>query len=214
MGLFQPDDRGGTPDGCGLSRRVYLCRHGETEFNRIGRRQGQVDSALTARGQAQAAAMGRRLVGLVGADFQIYSSPLGRAQHSARFIALALGGAEISLDARLMEIGMGAWDGKTDAEIRASHPEISARHSGEALWFNSPDGESYDTFAARLRDAMAEIWAAPQAISVVVAHGVVGRVIRAQHHGLTAAQSLQLPAPQDGFFELTPDGSSGFIPAD
>jgi broad specificity phosphatase PhoE len=196
-----------------LSRRVYLCRHGETEFNRIGRRQGQVDSPLTARGQAQAEAMGRGLVALVGPDFRIYSSPLGRAHQSSRFIALALGGAEITLDPRLMEISMGAWDGKTDAEIRASHPEISARHAGEALWFNSPDGETYDTFAARLRAAMAEIWAAPQAISVVVAHGVVGRVIRAQHHGLTPAQSLSLTVPQDGFFELTPDGSSGFIPA-
>ena len=58
---------------------IYLCRHAQTEFNTVARFQGQVDSPLTAMGHAQAEAMGRRLVGLVGGDFRIFASPLGRA---------------------------------------------------------------------------------------------------------------------------------------
>lgn len=192
---------------------IYLCRHGETEFNLIGRRQGQVDSALTARGQAQARAMGRRLAGLVGPDFRIFASPLGRAHHSARLIAESLGDAAITLDPRLMEIGMGSWDGKTDADIAQSHPQLWGAFAKEELWFNSPDGESYDVFAARLAAAMAEIAAEPAAVKVVVAHGVVSRVLRAQHQGLSRAQSFHLPVPQDGFFALAAAGAADFIAA-
>lgn len=190
---------------------IYLCRHGETEFNLVLRRQGQRDSDLTALGRAQACAMGRKLARLVGADFRIFASPLGRAQHSARLIAAELGGADITLDARLMEIGMGSWDGKTDAEIDAAHPGLRARFHPQALWFESPDGESYDVFAKRLQAAMTEISADAAAVKIVVAHGVAGRVIRAGFAGMSRAASYDLPAPQDGFFGLHPTGKIEFI---
>ena len=103
---------------------IYLVRHGQAAFNAVGRYQGQVDSALTMLGQAQARLVGVRLAGLVGlAALRIYASPLGRAQETARIIAAALpGGREITLEARLMEVGMGAWDGRTDFEIEAEYP--------------------------------------------------------------------------------------------
>lgn len=192
---------------------IYLCRHGETEFNLIGRRQGQVDSALTPRGTDQARAMGRRLAALVGTDFRIFASPLGRAHRSAQLIAAALGAAPITLDPRLMEIGMGSWDGKTDADIELAHPGLKARFHPEELWFQSPDGETYDIFSARLRAVMAEIAADPAAVKVVVSHGVVGRVIRAEHAGLSRFEGFDLPAPQNGFFALRPNGRIEFIAA-
>lgn len=190
---------------------IYLCRHGQTEYNLIGRRQGQVDSDLTVLGRAQASAMGRRLAGLVGQDFRIFASPLGRAHHSARLIAAELGAAPITLDARLMEIGMGSWDGSTDADIDAAHPGLRAQHHPQALWFHSPDGESYDIFAQRLRAAKADISADTAAVKIVVAHGVAGRVIRAEHAGLSREASYDLPVPQDGFFALGPNGGIDFI---
>lgn len=185
---------------------IYLCRHGQTEFNAIGRRQGQVDSDLTARGQAQASAMGRRLAGLTLPALRLFASPLGRAHHSARLIAAELGGPQITLDPRLMEIGMGSWDGKTDAEIDASHPGLRASVPPEAWWFHSPDGESYATFAARLAAAMAVIQSDPAPVKIIVAHAVVSRVIRAQWAGLAEADSYTLPVPQDAFFALHPQG--------
>jgi broad specificity phosphatase PhoE len=186
---------------------IYLCRHGQTEFNAALRRQGQVDSPLTQQGQAQATAMGRTLAGLNLPHFRIFASPLGRAQHSAKLIAAELGSPNITLDPRLMEIGMGAWDGKTDAEIEALNPGLRIGLHPEAWWFHSPTGESYTTFSARLVAAMAEIHADPTPIKIIVAHAVVSRVIRAQWAGLTEAESYGLSVPQDAFFALHPDSS-------
>lgn len=187
---------------------IYLCRHGQTEFNAIGRRQGQVDSNLTAKGQAQASAMGRRLAALNLREFRIYASPLGRAHHSARLIAAELGNPAISLDPRLKEIGMGSWDGKTDAEIDARHPGLRAGLPPEAWWFHSPDGENYQTFANRLKAALHDIQSDPAPVKIIVAHAVVSRVIRAHWAGLSEAESHVLPIPQDGFFAL---GAAGAI---
>ena len=184
---------------------IYLCRHGQTEYNLIGRRQGQIDSNLTALGQAQASAMGRRLATLPLSDFRLYASPLGRAHHSARLITAELGHAPITLDPRLMEIGMGSWDGKTDLEIDARHPGLRASLPPEAWWFHSPDGESYAVFAARLADALSDIRSDPAPVKIIVAHGVVSRVIRAQWAGLSALESHSLPVPQDAFYALGDD---------
>ncbi len=182
---------------------IYLCRHGQTEFNAIGRRQGQVDSNLTALGQAQATAMGRRLATLNVPDFRIYASPLGRAHQSARLIAAELGHAPITLDPRLMEIGMGSWDGKTDLEIDTAHPGLRASVPPEAWWFHSPDGETYAIFAARLAEALLDIQSDPTPVKIIVAHAVVSRVIRAHWAGLSEVESHRLPVPQDAFFALT-----------
>jgi broad specificity phosphatase PhoE len=186
---------------------IYLCRHGQTEFNAELRRQGQVDSPLTLQGQAQATAMGRTLAGMKLADFRIFASPLGRAHHSAKLIAAELGTPGITLDRRLMEIGMGAWDGKTDAEIEILNPGIRNGLHAEAWWFHSPTGETYSIFADRLSDAIATIKADPAPVKIIVAHAVVSRVIRAQWAGLTKAQSYGLSVPQDAFFALHPDRS-------
>lgn len=192
---------------------IYLCRHGQTEYNLIGRRQGQVDSNLTALGQAQASAMGRRLASLRLPAFRLYASPLGRAQHSARLIAAELGQPPITLDHRLMEIGMGSWDGKSDAEIDARHPGLRAGLPPEAWWFHSPDGETHAIFAARLAKALHAIQTDPAPVKIIVAHAVVSRVIRAQWAGLTEAESYDLPVPQDAFYALTAGGKITEIPA-
>lgn len=192
---------------------IYLCRHGQTEFNAIGRRQGQVDSNLTALGQAQATAMGRRLASLDLSEFRIYASPLGRAHHSARLIAAELGDAPISLDPRLMEIGMGSWDGKTDLEIDTAHPGLRASVPPEAWWFHSPDGETYAIFAARLAAALLDIQSDPAQVKIIVAHAVVSRVIRAQWAGLSELESHRLPVPQDAFYALGAGKTISEIPA-
>lgn len=181
---------------------IYLCRHGQTEFNAIGRRQGQVDSNLTDLGQTQARAMGRRLASLRLPDPQIFASPLGRAHHSARLIAAELGQPPITLDSRLMEIGMGSWDGKSDAEIDAAHPGLRAGLPPEAWWFHSPDGETYAIFAARLAAALRDVRSNPAPVKIIVAHAVVSRVIRAQWAGLSESESHTLPVPQDAFYAL------------
>ena len=91
---------------------LYLLRHGETEFNRTGRLQGQQDSPLTARGRDQARAHGALLKTLIvdPAAWRVVASPLGRALDTARLACAELGLAEaaIETDPRLKEIAYGA----------------------------------------------------------------------------------------------------------
>src|SRR4051812_50088063 len=74
-----------------MAGTILLVRHGETEWNRIRRYQGWLDSPLTPEGIAQAAALGRRLLLLPeAAEAAIVASPLGRARHTAAIIAECL----------------------------------------------------------------------------------------------------------------------------
>ena len=192
---------------------IYLCRHGQTELNTHRRYQGEVDSRLTALGRDQASAMGRRLHALITADFRLFASPLGRAQASAQRIAAELGNPEISLDPRLMEIGMGAWDGLDDLEIEAEYPGARDGLAPGEWFFHSPDGESFDTFSARLDAALADIAADPTPIKIIVSHGVAGRVLRGLHAGLSRREMLAASVPQDAFYALLPEGRITEIPA-
>ena len=70
---------------------IYLVRHGESEWNREGRIQGQFNSPLTEFGVAQAKAISSFLSDHLSYDqIQIYSSPLGRAQQTAEIIAMGI----------------------------------------------------------------------------------------------------------------------------
>lgn len=190
---------------------IYLCRHGQTEFNTVRRYQGQVDSPLTALGRTQATAIGRKLRGLTCGDIQIFSSPLGRAQQSAQLIAAEVGNPPIMLDPRLMEIGMGAWDGLDDIEIEAEYPGARDGLPAGEWFFHSPDGESHATFSARLAAALADIARHPAPDKIIVSHGVAGRVLRSLHARLSHADALGAPVPQDAFFALHPDGGIELI---
>jgi len=100
---------------------IYLVRHGETIWNEAGRQQGQLDSPLTAKGSAQAQAVGRTLRHILqGArGVLIESSSLGRARQTAFLIGAELGihSNEIRTSPLLMEHKLGVWEGLTYAEI-------------------------------------------------------------------------------------------------
>ena len=69
--------------------KIYLVRHGETEWNRAGRMQGHLDAPLTMRGEAQARAVGETLRELGVGGFSMVASPLGRTRATAAIIARA-----------------------------------------------------------------------------------------------------------------------------
>ncbi|MBZ5759928.1 MULTISPECIES: histidine phosphatase family protein [Rhizobium] len=183
---------------------IYLVRHGQTEFNAAGRWQGQVDSGLTTLGRQQAERVGATLRGLIDPDSTaIFSSPLGRAADTAAIIAGAAGfGDEIVFDPRLMEIGMGCWDGLTTYEIEMEWPGALDGLSRFEWFFHSPDGEGFAGFAERLLEALAEVKRHPAANKIIVSHGVAGRVIRGIYADLEQADALGLDVPQDAIFAL------------
>ncbi len=191
---------------------IYLLRHGETEWNRAGRMQGHLDSPLTARGEAQAQAVGEALSELIdGGDFDMVASPLGRTRATAAIIARALGRdpEAMTTDARLMEMTWGDWDGLTLAEIEARDPGALARRKADHWDYRPPGGgENYAMVARRVGGWLADLGA--ERSLVTVAHGGVGRVVRGLYGGLARAEMLALEQPQDAF-HLLHDGQVGRI---
>jgi probable phosphoglycerate mutase len=182
---------------------IYLVRHGQTEFNSVGRLQGHVDSPLTPLGVDQAKRVGALLKSLIGepAGWVIEASSLGRATHTARIIAKVLGAGEITPDDRLREVSMGSWDGLTVKEIAAIAPQVVAAAPRSSLFFHSPDGESYAAITARL-SAWLQAAVADGGPRIVVSHGVSGRVLRALYAGVDWEQAVLMAAPQDAIFRL------------
>ena len=177
---------------------IFLVRHGETEWNRARRYQGWSDSPLTARGIAQAEAIGQRLRALPeAADAEIIASPIGRARHTAEIIAQCLGRtAPVCFDERLREISIGSWDGLDRREIMV---RMGARFEEFEWYFVTPDGENYGGFARRIAAWLA---AAGDDPLIAVSHGVVTRVLRGLYAGLPRTAALRLPVPQDRIFRL------------
>ena len=184
-----------------MSGVIYLVRHGETEWNLVRRYQGWGDSPLTRRGVAQAEAIGRALARLPeAAEATICRSPLGRARRTAELIQAELPSiAPIAFDERLREISIGAWDGLDRDEIAALRPGIFDGDGRHEWYFRTPDGETYETFAGRIGG-----WLGEQAaeVRIVVAHGIVTRVLRGLYAGLPRAVALSLPVPQDRIYRL------------
>lgn len=179
---------------------IYLVRHGETVFNAQGRQQGRLDSALTAIGEAQAAAVGRLLAGLVGKPdgWRLIASPLGRTQATAAIIGKTLR-LPVETDPRVIEVSFGEWDGRLRDELAIEHPEAFASKEWR---FSAPGGETYDDVHGRLSDWLASLPPEPDRKVIVVSHGGSGRVLRGAFMGLSPSAIWDLEVPQDAVYRL------------
>ena len=100
--------------------KIYLVRHGQTDWNLRGIAQGQTDVPLNETGIAQAQALRDKVRGI---DFGVcYSSPLKRAAETATIIAGHR--CEIRYDDLLKERGFGEFEGRPGAEMREKAPNI------------------------------------------------------------------------------------------
>ena len=108
---------------------ILLARHGETDWNRDRRIQGQTDMRLNAAGLAQAHALAERLANekLVA----VHSSDLARARETAMIIAQCHR-LEVTLDPGLREKNFGSWEGLTDSEIAVRFPDAVRGRWGDA----------------------------------------------------------------------------------
>jgi probable phosphoglycerate mutase len=161
---------------------VWLIRHGETEWARLGRHTGRTDVPLTDTGRAQAGALGRRLAGR--AFDLVLTSPLSRAAETA---ALAGFGDVVHRDPDLLEWDYGALEGRLTVDIRDDYP-------GWTIWRGPwPDGETIDEVAARADRVVTRVRGAAGE-SLVFAHGHLLRIL--------AARWLGLPPTAGGLFAL------------
>jgi probable phosphoglycerate mutase len=151
--------------------QIIIVRHGQTEWNIKGIRQGYLDSPLTAKGMAQAKALGQRLA---REEFTaLYSSDLGRAVQTAQEIANVTG-HEILMDARLRERHLGIFQGLNAEEIMEKHPEERRALRSQGPGYVIPGGESMVQQVERNLACLNELAARHEGEQiVVVTHGGV-----------------------------------------
>lgn len=137
-----------------MSRTILLARHGETEWNRVGRWQGATDVPLSSIGRAQARELGERLRGRGIA--RLHASDLSRARETAEIVAGILGLAPPVVDARLRERGYGCFEGLTRAECEANYPGAWERYMVDRR-VTPPDAEPQADVVARVTAAMEAI---------------------------------------------------------
>ncbi len=158
-----------------MTTRLILVRHGQTEWNRVGRARGRIDIALNETGLAQAQAVAQRVAAFPLAA--IYSSPLKRAMETARPAAQKSGLTVQPLEG-LIDIDYGDWGGRSPAEVAEMYPDLYHQwhHSPHLVTF--PAGESLDEVRSRTLAAVQEIALSHQAQTVLlVAHQVVNKVL-------------------------------------
>jgi probable phosphoglycerate mutase len=182
---------------------IYLCRHGQTEWNRERRLQGQTEADLTPLGRLQAAAMADLLHDLIARepsdDWRIVASPLRRARDTAQAIATRLG-LTLEFDDRLMELTVGEWEGRLYADVHRENPEA---FKSPEWFFTAPGGETYEQIMARVTDWLTEQAAEPQRRLIVVSHGIAGRLLRGAYAGLSREDTLAQDVPQDALYRLS-----------
>lgn len=132
--------------------RVYIVRHGETDYNATGRWQGFLDIPLNALGRQQAAHLAQYLQSQGETIDRIYTSDLTRARETAEIIAKAYA-LEAQIDLRLRETNVGVFQGLTNHEIDAQYADI--RHAwNQDDEYVIPNGES----RVQVRERMMEVW--------------------------------------------------------
>jgi len=176
---------------------IYFIRHGETDWNRDRRYQGQRDIPLNETGRAQArrngAALGMFLPAVAEAAF--LASPLSRARETMDIVrgALGLPREGYTIDARLAELSYGAWEGTLQDDVATSDPDGLAARVRDPFRWRPDHGESYADLLGRVRSWLGEIGGD----CVVVSHGGVSRCLRALRLGLDPELIPELESPQD-----------------
>lgn len=168
---------------------LILARHGVTDWNLLGRYQGQADPPLNSAGRQQAATLAGQLAGTPLEA--IYTSDLRRAYDTAQIVAARLG-LPVSVDPRLREINQGAWEGLLHADVLAQYPREWAARVGDPLHSRPPGGESVTDVARRVWAAADDIARACRAGPVlIVSHGLALACLLVKAWSLPLAEARQ-----------------------
>ncbi len=167
--------------------RLLLVRHGETDWNREGRFQGQIDIPLNSRGVSQATAAREFLAPVL--IHRAYTSTMARPRQTAEVILEAHPGVPLTSTSGLVEIGHGRWEGCLEEEIAATWPELLAAWKREPHTVTMPEGETLQ----QVWDRSLATWQtiarglAAEETGLVVAHDAVNKTILCALLGLSAA---------------------------
>ena len=150
--------------------RLFLVRHGQTAANVDKVWHGHTDTPLNPVGQQQTEKLGKYFHNYLPEIHRIYSSPLQRAKHTAEQIA-DTGGHSIHIDQRLVEFGIGEWEGRSFDDLKQNTDFVYRMMADEH--HSAPGGETRYEVTRRFVTAVEDYWHghANQNV-VVVAHGL------------------------------------------
>lgn len=187
----------GQPTG---TLRIYLARHGETDWNAERRLQGRTDTPLNATGRQQAAKLAERLKG-IRLD-AVYSSTLSRSVETA---AIARGGTPAKSLAGLNERNHGKFEGKkVDGSDPVAEQEWRQRR-------RNPDdeldgGESLNQFYERVRTALGAIRSEHNSGAIlIVGHSLTNQMILRALLGLTMQKATSIRQSNDELYLIELD---------
>ncbi len=186
-----------------VRRTLYFIRHGQTDWNRIRRMQGQWNSQLDTLGRAQAEAHGRLLAGF-GLD-ALVASPLDRTRQTAEGIRRHLP-LPVTYDDRIKEWDSGDWSGHMYADLPGRWPAEWAAWTADPYNVRAPGGENYPDMFDRARPFLDDLLATPHRCIGIVSHGMIGKVMIAALAGLDPAETLAIQQRNDVIFRLVLDG--------
>ncbi|MBY0278460.1 histidine phosphatase family protein [Candidatus Binatia bacterium] len=185
--------------------RIFLLRHGETDWNRDRRIMGRRPVPLSERGRAQLLALAPHLGRLGVAN--IFTSPLPRARSTAELIAEHLGGIPVLDDEGLTEVHYGSWEGRTFREL-VQEPEFHAYWKEPVSTPCPGGGESLLEVQERMFAAMERVVAAAAGRpAIVVSHGDPLRLVVCGCLHLDVAELRRIRLDNGGLsaIELTGD---------
>lgn len=155
--------------------KIYITRHGETQWNTQKRMQGWNNSDLTEKGIEGALKLQERLKDV---DFQcIYTSPLKRALDTTKIIR-GDKDTEIVLVDELKEMGLGRWEGLEHSKIEELYGEEYFNYWNKPHLYKNSSGESfYDVFKRVKLVLDMIIEKHKEGNALIVSHGVVAKAI-------------------------------------
>jgi len=164
MGRAADVKRQGGPPTEGLTALLVLVRHGQSTWIAEGRFQGQADPPLSALGEAQAARVAARLGEPRETDpmpptapLALWSSPLARAQATARHLAALPAWPPIRTAAGLREIGQGEWEGQPTTTVAERWPDALAGWRRDPTTHHAPGGEALADVDLRVREVLDQV---------------------------------------------------------
>ncbi|NWZ95288.1 F262 bisphosphatase, partial [Nesospiza acunhae] len=176
-------------------RTIYLCRHGESEYNLLGRIGG--DSGLSPRGKQFSQALKKFIEEQEIVDLKVWTSQLKRTIQTAECLGVLYEQWKI-----LNEIDAGVCEEMTYAEIEAKYPEEFAMRDQEKYLYRYPGGESYQDLVQRLEPVIMEL--ERQGNVLVISHQAVMRCLLAYFLDKSADELPYLRCPLHTIFKLTP----------
>ena len=149
--------------------KIFLIRHGETDWNVFKRIQGSTDKALNQQGVLQAQALAQKLVSQKYQIEKIYTSRLKRAKVTAEIVS---NGLQVACEVKsgLEEMNLGSWEGKTWKEVRTFNQEDYQVWRDNVRYARPPMGESYQEVLDRFIPVLQEIASNHDGDVLVVTH--------------------------------------------